>query len=84
MVGAVRPRSRGRADRHHPTGEPADGLTPWGPDDDERPAGRRRHLLELAGVLEGVLPDEDVDEMVEQVYADRCRARDRNVPREWF
>lgn len=65
-------------------GEPAVVLGPWEPDDDELPASRPRHLLEFAGILEGVMTDEEVDAMVERIYADRRRSRDRDVPRDWF
>lgn len=65
-------------------GEPAVVLCSWEPDDDELPTGRPRHLLEFAGILDGVMTDEEVDRMVEQISADRRRAHDRDVPREWF
>ena len=65
-------------------GEPAVVLTAWEPEDDELPPGRRRHLLEFAGILEGVMTDEEIDERVKEIYADRRRAKTRDVPREWF
>jgi prevent-host-death family protein len=65
-------------------GSPVVVLGPWEPDDDELPPGRRRHLLEFAGILEGLMTDEEVDEMVEEIYADRRRSKSRDVPREWF
>ena len=44
----------------------------------------RGGLLALAGILDGVMTDEEVDEMVREIYADRRRAKTRDVPREWF
>jgi antitoxin (DNA-binding transcriptional repressor) of toxin-antitoxin stability system len=41
-------------------------------------------LLALAGILEGVMTDEEVDEMVAEIYADRRRSKTRPLPPEWF
>ena len=45
-----------------------------------RPGG----LLALAGILEGVMTDEEVDEMVAEIYADRRRSKPRPLPPDLF
>jgi prevent-host-death family protein len=41
-------------------------------------------LLALAGILEGVMTDEEIDEMVAEIYADRRRSKSRPLPTDWF
>lgn len=41
-------------------------------------------LLALAGILEGAMTDEEVDEMVAEIYADRRRSKSRPLPADWF
>lgn len=46
--------------------------------------GPRRSLLELAGTLEGVMTDAEVDRMVAEIYADRRRSKTRPLPADLF
>ncbi len=65
-------------------GKPVMTLARPEPEDGDPGEPRYLGLLAFAGILEGVMTDEEVDAMVTEIYEDRRRSMPRDVPAEWF